>query len=156
MATVESIVREEHVESLTAVIRECVKRDVEKYPQLLSVTRERNVEPSRLPLANLFTKDLEEKVLHACVRIYAECDAEEVRQFLQQEKEEKPKQVTLREAAKNVMKDYETEYVVGFNDGDETTFIASGLDDLEEVWNDFRKENKVATDSVDYVFPLYD
>ena len=54
------------------------------------------------------------------------------------------------------MKDYETEYVVGFNDGDETTFITSGLDDLEEVWNDFRKENKVTTDSVDYVFPLYD
>ena len=26
MATIESIVREEHVESLTAVIRECVKR----------------------------------------------------------------------------------------------------------------------------------
>ena len=56
----------------------------------------------------------------------------------------------LRSAAKGKVRGKGT-YNIGFNDGDETQFDATGIADLEELWNTFCKEAGCRTDSVDYV-----
>lgn len=57
----------------------------------------------------------------------------------------------IREAAKGVVHSGGGVYDIGFNDGDETQFTAFGMKDLEELWNDFCKENNFDPESVDYV-----
>lgn len=58
--------------------------------------------------------------------------------------------MTLRKAAKNIVRERGT-YNIGFNGGDETQFDAENIDDLEDLWCCFCKEEGGGVDSVDYV-----
>ena len=42
-------------------------------------------------------------------------------------------------------------YNIGFNDGDETQFDVETLEELQECWSGFCKENGIDESSVDYV-----
>lgn len=57
----------------------------------------------------------------------------------------------IKEAAKGMVILNGHPYNIGFNDGDETQFNPTCLDDLEELWETFCKEEGCAIDSVDYV-----
>ena len=57
----------------------------------------------------------------------------------------------IKEAAKDMVIINNRPYNVGINDGDETQFNPTDLDDLEDLWETFCKEEGCAIDSVDYV-----
>lgn len=63
--------------------------------------------------------------------------------------------MTLRDAAKGVVTNKFNKYNIGFRnsdgDEDETQFHASDLEELEELWSDFCKENSFWENSVAYV-----
>lgn len=62
--------------------------------------------------------------------------------------------MTLRKAAKGVFTKQNSgmaSYNIGFNDGDETQFDVSNLQELLECWIEFCTENGFETNSVDYV-----
>lgn len=52
--------------------------------------------------------------------------------------------MTIREAGKGVVTSGRGTYNIGFNDGDETQFDVQNLEELQECWSEFCKEEKVA------------
>lgn len=59
--------------------------------------------------------------------------------------------MNIRKAAVGVVSTGGGIYNIGFNGNDETQFNAYNLQDLVDLWQEFCKENKFNTDSVDYV-----
>lgn len=59
--------------------------------------------------------------------------------------------MTLTKAAVGVVTAGGSVYNIGFNDGDETQLDAQNLNDLQECWKEFCKEEKIPQNSVDYV-----
>lgn len=59
--------------------------------------------------------------------------------------------MTIREASKGVVTSGRETYNIGFNDGDETQFDVQNLEELQECWLEFCKEEKVDPGCVDYV-----
>lgn len=58
--------------------------------------------------------------------------------------------MTIRESA-NGIEINEWNYLIGFNNGDETEVYAGDIEDLENIWDDLRKEFGVLADCVDYI-----
>ena len=50
--------------------------------------------------------------------------------------------MTIREAGKGVVTSGRGTYNIGFNDGDETQFDVQNLEELQECWSEFCKEEK--------------
>lgn len=50
--------------------------------------------------------------------------------------------MTIREASKGVVTSGRETYNIGFNDGDETQFDVQNLEELQECWSEFCKEEK--------------
>lgn len=59
--------------------------------------------------------------------------------------------MNIRNAGKGIVTAGGGVYNIGFNDDDETQFTAYDIKELEELWNDFCKENGFRKNSVDYV-----
>ena len=59
--------------------------------------------------------------------------------------------MTIREASKGVVTSGRETYNIGFNDGDETQFDVQNLEELQECWSEFCKEEKVDPGCVGYV-----
>lgn len=59
--------------------------------------------------------------------------------------------MTLGTAAAGVVHTGGGTYNIGFNDGDETQFDAYDVAELLDLWIEFCVENKLETNSVDYV-----
>ncbi len=57
----------------------------------------------------------------------------------------------LSEAAAGIVDPGYGVYNIGFGGSDETQLEAEGLQDLQEVWDGFRKENCIPEDVVDYL-----
>ena len=59
--------------------------------------------------------------------------------------------MTIEAASKGVVASGRGTYNIGFNDGDETQFDVQNLEELQEGWSEFCKEEKVDSGCVDYV-----
>ena len=59
--------------------------------------------------------------------------------------------MTLEEASKGVVTSGGGTYNIGFNGGDETQFDVQNLEELQECWSEFWKEDQVDPGCVDYV-----
>lgn len=59
--------------------------------------------------------------------------------------------MTLEEASKGVVTSGGVTYNIGFNGGDETQFDVQNLEELQECWSEFCKEEQVDPGCVDYV-----
>lgn len=59
--------------------------------------------------------------------------------------------MTLREAAANIVVEKNCVYTIIFNGNDKTELDADNIDELEEVWREFCKDNKIPEDCVDFI-----
>ena len=59
--------------------------------------------------------------------------------------------MTLDKAAVGVVTSGGGVYNIGFNDGDETQFDVQNLNDLQEGWKEFCKDEKISQNCVNYV-----
>lgn len=59
--------------------------------------------------------------------------------------------MTIREAGKGEVKAGGGTYNIGFGGGDETQLTAFNMDDLEECWRGFCKDERIRMNSVNYV-----
>lgn len=59
--------------------------------------------------------------------------------------------MTIEEASKGVVTSGRGTYNIGLNDGDETQFDVQNLEELQECWLEFCKEEKIEPGCVDYV-----
>ena len=59
--------------------------------------------------------------------------------------------MTIEAASKGVVASGRGTYNIVFNDGDETQFDVQNLEELQECWPEFCKEEKVDPGCVDYV-----